>query len=308
MFSFQQYIKQYVRSLNPWVFGITTVFVALLVALNYTLGIETRIAHLQGNGARILAFFLLFFFVYGMAWWVHFAASGYFWPKNRSYYFLLVLAPLLFAIKAGLTDLSWIVPGPGTDPKSWLFYKMVLNWPLKAILMLGALWICWRGMGWEKPVSGLTRNNFSAGPYLLLFLLMIPLVALAATQPDFLKVYPKAALIGRLFPDSAAASWKYLLFELSYGSDFFTIELFFRGFLVLAFIRFAGKDAILPMAAFYCSIHFGKPLFECVTSYFGGLILGVIVYRTGSIWGGLIVHLGIAWLMELAGAVAKGWH
>lgn len=308
MFSFVQYIKQYARSLNSIVFGITTLFVALLVVLNYTLGIESRIAHLQGNGARILAFFLLFFFVYGMAWWVHYAASGYFWPKYRQFYFLLVLAPLLFAIKAGLADLSWILPSAGSDPKGWLYYKMVLNWPLKAILMLGVVWICWRLMEWEKPVSGLTRKNFSAAPYLLLFLLMIPLVALAATQPDFQNVYPKAALIGRLFPDSSPAYWKYLLFELSYGSDFFTIELFFRGFLVLAFIRFAGKDAILPMAAFYCSIHFGKPLFECITSYFGGLILGVIVYRTGSIWGGLIVHLGIAWLMELAGAVAKGWH
>jgi membrane protease YdiL (CAAX protease family) len=92
-----------------------------------------------------------------------------------------------------------------------------------------------------------------------------------------------------------------LLYELCYGSDFFTIELFFRGFLVLAFAQYVGKDAILPMAAFYCCIHFGKPLFECISSYFGGIILGVIVYRTKSIWGGLITHLGIAWLMEIAG-------
>jgi membrane protease YdiL (CAAX protease family) len=96
--------------------------------------------------------------------------------------------------------------------------------------------------------------------------------------------------------------WK-LLYELSYGIDFVTIEFFFRGFLILAFTRFAGKDAILPVAAFYCSIHFGKPLFECITSYAGGIILGAVVYNTRSIWGGLIVHLGIAWLMELAGYV-----
>src|SRR5690606_32481 len=96
-----------------------------------------------------------------------------------------------------------------------------------------------------------------------------------------------------------------LLFELSYGLDFFTIELFFRGFLILAFLRYAGKAAILPMAAFYCSIHFGKPLLECITSYFGGLILGVIVLHSRSIWGGLIVHLGIAWLMEVAGYIGR---
>ena len=94
--------------------------------------------------------------------------------------------------------------------------------------------------------------------------------------------------------------WKGL-YELSYGIDFVTIEFFFRGFLILAFARYAGKQAILPVAAFYCSIHFGKPLFECITSYFGGIILGAVVFNTRSIWGGLIVHLGIAWLMELAG-------
>jgi hypothetical protein len=26
-----------------------------------------------------------------------------------------------------------------------------------------------------------------------------------------------------------------------------------------------------------------------------------VVYNTGSIWGGLIVHLGIAWMMEAVG-------
>jgi hypothetical protein len=55
------------------------------------------------------------------------------------------------------------------------------------------------------------------------------------------------------------------------------------------------------MAAFYCTIHFGKPLGECITSFFGGLALGVLAYRTRSILGGLIIHLGLAWMMELGG-------
>jgi hypothetical protein len=61
------------------------------------------------------------------------------------------------------------------------------------------------------------------------------------------------------------------------------------------------------MATFYCSIHFGKPLFECISSYFGGLILGVIAYKTQSIMGGLAVHLGIAWLMEIGGYFGNLW-
>jgi hypothetical protein len=100
--------------------------------------------------------------------------------------------------------------------------------------------------------------------------------------------------------------WPWLLgYELSYGLDFVSIELFFRGFLVIALARYAGQYAILPMAAFYCTIHFGKPLGECISSFFGGLALGVIAWRTRSILGGLIVHLGLAWLMEVGGYIGN---
>jgi hypothetical protein len=130
---------------------------------------------------------------------------------------------------------------------------------------------------------------------------MVPLIAAASTQADFLAMYPKLKSFF-LTDENMNLSWLHkLLFELSYGSDFFSIEIFFRGFLILAFIKWVGKDAILPMACFYCTIHFGKPLGECISSYFGGLLLGIIVYNTRSMFGGLMIHLGIAWLMEIGG-------
>ncbi|HLX93826.1 MAG TPA: CPBP family intramembrane glutamic endopeptidase, partial [Puia sp.] len=127
------------------------------------------------------------------------------------------------------------------------------------------------------------------------------MVAFASIQYDFLFVYPK---LNSIMPtaDSSSYPWLYkLIFEISYGLDFINIELFFRGFLLLGLCGFAVSDTILPMASFYCCIHFGKPLLECVSSYFGGIALGIIAYRTKSIWGGLIIHLGIAWLMEFFG-------
>jgi len=138
-----------------------------------------------------------------------------------------------------------------------------------------------------------------------MLLIMIPLVAAASTQPDFLSMYPKLRDVEEVL-FNVDNKWLYqLLHELSYGSDFISVELFFRGFLILAFIKIVGKDAILPMACFYCTIHFGKPVGECISSYFGGLILGIVVYNTRSIVGGLIVHLGIAWLMELGGYIGN---
>ena len=70
-------------------------------------------------------------------------------------------------------------------------------------------------------------------------------------------MYPKLKNVQHL-SDQHNNGFYQLFYELSYGSDFIGIELFFRGFLVLAFVKWAGKDAILPMALFYCTIHFGK--------------------------------------------------
>ena len=185
------------------------------------------------------------------------------------------------------------------------YWDISLDWPIKTVVMLLFVFFLWKLFRFENPVAGMSTRNFTARPYLILLLLMLPLLSFAATQPDFLRVYPKLQKLDFL-ATYTTAKWKYdLFYELGYGSDFFSIELFFRGLLVLGFVRYVGKDAILPMAAFYCTIHFGKPLLECISSYFGGIILGVIVYRTQSIWGGLIAHLGIAWLMEVAGALGS---
>jgi hypothetical protein len=55
----------------------------------------------------------------------------------------------------------------------------------------------------------------------------------------------------------------------------------------------------------YCTLHFGKPMGEAVSSVFGGYILGVVAYETRSIWGGVIVHIGIAWMMEIIAFAQK---
>lgn len=91
-----------------------------------------------------------------------------------------------------------------------------------------------------------------------------------------------------------------LLFELAYGSSFFSVELFFRGFLILALSRFLGKDVVYPMVYAYCILHFGKPMGETISSIFGGYILGVIALESRNIWGGVLIHAGIAILMDIA--------
>ena len=43
----------------------------------------------------------------------------------------------------------------------------------------------------------------------------------------------------------------------------------------------------------YMMLHFGEPLAETMSSVFGGAILGLLSLRTNSIFGGVLVHMGI---------------
>lgn len=294
------FLRQYIISLNKTIFILTTLLVAILISINYSTGIEQRLSVRESFTERFVGFFLLYSFIFCSAYFIHFLITRHYFPPDKQFTWLLILSPAIFAFKIGSQHIS--APLTSSLPMPWnKAWQLLSDWPLKAFIILLLIIIIWHLLKYKKPVAGMTIRNFSAKPYLLLLLLMLPLIIFAATQPDFLHTYPKLKNISFL-EKYTTANWKYIfLYELSYGTDFFGIELFFRGLVVLAFARYVGKDAILPMAAFYCCIHFGKPLFECIFSYFGGIILGVIVYRTGSIWGGLITHVGIAWLMEAAG-------
>ena len=298
MRNFLDYFLTYWQRIPRIAFLGTIVVVAGLIAVNYTLGIERRIQGL-GSWYWVFAGQAVFFGAVVAAVWalqVRWGGAG----MDRGLLRLLLVAVLLFSAKMVHWDLSPWLPGSAGSLLN-RYCVVVTQLPAKLLLFLFVLWVL-RRIGWLEGV-GLTTEGFRAGPYLGLLLLLIPLVALASTQPDFLRVYPKVRTID-FMNNSPGPLWIWRAgYEFSYGLDFLSIELFFRGLLVIGLVRYAGEKAILPMAAFYCTIHFGKPLGECITSFAGGLALGVLAYRTKSVLGGLVVHLGLAWMMELGGWV-----
>ena len=288
-----RYLSEYIRGLHPVLTSVVTVFTAMLIILNYRFGIDQNIARLPG----FLPVFWFRYLVFLSAFLVPYIATQLITGKplfaRPAFLLLAFAAPAFFAMK---TAIHVDLPLPDA-----VYWNRVIYWPLLLMIMLVLLFITARLHRDPLPLYGFTRRNLDLRPYGIMLLIMIPLIALASTQPDFLQTYPKLQRLAGELSLAEIPGWKKLLFELSYGSDFISIELFFRGFLILAFLRYAGKDAILPMACFYCTIHFGKPLGECISSYFGGILLGVLVYHTRSVLGGLVVHLGIAWLMEIGG-------
>lgn len=161
------------------------------------------------------------------------------------------------------------------------------------------LYILYFSVKYFKPeFYGLRLNGAKVIPYFWLILFMIPLIYLASFQPDFLEAYPTYTDYYE-YRFLGTDQWVTAgIYELTYGFDFLSVELFFRGFMVIALSRFVGKDAILPMVAVYCFLHFGKPAGEAISSIFGGYILGILAYSSRNIYGGLIAHLGVAWGME----------
>jgi hypothetical protein len=295
------YIRSYFTHLNKIMLATCTLMTGLMIYINFSFHLDQWIEDRNSIAMSFYYRYIIFFLAFVLPYSFYFVLSGKNYFKNPLFIFLILIAPAIFSWKIAMSTEMQL-----TGNYMWNYYwNQVIYWPVRLITMALILAVIWKIFYRSDSFFGMTTRNFQWKPYLLMLLIMIPLIAAASTQQDFLNMYPKLKDVTTVLEDEKYKWFYHLLHELSYGSDFISVELFFRGFLILAFVKFAGKDAILPMACFYCTIHFGKPLGECISSYFGGLILGIVVFHTRSIIGGLMVHLGIAWLMELGGWIGN---
>ena len=295
------FIQRYTRELHKPVFAACSLLMALMIWINFHYKVDDFISTSQSKAVHFYYRYFIFLAAFVLPWCFYYFFEGKNYFKYTLVSIFIFISPAIFSWKMAMdTGLSIC-----EDFLCNEYWNQIIYWPARLIVLTGILFVLWISFYRNESFFGLTTKKFKWKPYLLLLLMMLPLIVAASTQKDFLSFYPKMQVVSG-FLETVSNSWFYkFLFELSYGSDFISIELFFRGFMVLAFVKFAGKDAILPMACFYCTIHFGKPLGECISSYFGGIFLGIVVYHTRSIYGGLVIHLGIAWLMELGGYIGN---
>lgn len=130
--------------------------------------------------------------------------------------------------------------------------------------------------------------------------MIAPVVFLMSYTAGFQKTYP--------FYSLASRSWfDFLLFEAFYAFQFFSLEFFFRGFLLHSIKRYVGAYAIFIMIVPYCMIHFGKPMPETFGAIGAGIILGTLSLRTNSIWGGVGIHVAVAVSMDICSLWQKGF-
>lgn len=305
MFASLSDIKQYIQSyyyavFKPWYFVAVLAMLSVILFVNYFQPFSAASNNFLKNFG---ADYCLYLFPFAAAYFLQYPFFGkqhYF--KNKWFWWLLLLAPAFFALRVNFNFHQQVIEKilQADVQQYWL---SVCNLLVRILILLFPVFIIWFIKDKNnQPFYG-NKSLKNIRPYFILLAMMLPLLLLASYQPAFIKKYPIALnVVGIDMPYKKLA---YLFFESCYALDFISIEFFFRGFLILAFVRICGMQAIIPAACFYCCIHLGKPMPEAISSFLGALLLGIISYHTKSIWGGVLIHIGMAWLMEILAFVQQ---
>jgi len=128
--------------------------------------------------------------------------------------------------------------------------------------------------------------------YLLCLGVVLPATYIVSRSPEFGNYYP--------FYKQSSRSWTdFLIWEAMYFSQFFGLEIFFRGFWLTGLRKSLGSGAIFAMIVPYCMIHYGKPYLETCGAVIAGVALGSVAMRTRSIYSGFLVHVTVALSMDM---------
>jgi membrane protease YdiL (CAAX protease family) len=227
-------------------------------------------------------------------------------PSQKAAAILVVAAvclilPRYFGQESSVRASAWL----SQLSAGWPYPRIHGNvyWGVFKLLNYGLLpYLCMRFV-LKRPLSDfgvrMVESRGALMTYAGMLVVIAPFVLIASGTQAFLHTYPKCA-------GAADGLGPLLVWELAYGLQFLMLELFFRGFLTFGLARSLGSLAIFVMTVPYAMIHFSKPLAECLGSIVAGIALGTVALRTGSIWGGVLVHCLVAWSMDLLALYRTG--
>ncbi len=280
-----------------------TIFIGIAITINYSFKFQSN--YIYSNDKTFIVCFRFFLF-YSLSWFIVAIPKLYFTQKlyklkSTEFWIKILLFIGLISITSGFRfDYKWF---EGIhDHQSRIYITKILT-QLKCLTVYTLPFILMAKI-YDKTTEGIYGLNLKFGngkTYLLLLALVAPLIIATSFTPDFIQAYPRFR-VWQFESMTLMPSWlSTSAFESVYILDFAMTEWMFRGALVIGMVALLGKDAILPMVSIYVFLHFGKPLGETISSFFGGYLLGVLAYSTRHIWGGVLLHAGIALIMEMMG-------
>ena len=119
-------------------------------------------------------------------------------------------------------------------------------------------------------------------------------IGLLLTALGILLIAPVLWLVGRgasmqdyYKPQLAGLPWNTFI-------DLFGWEFMFRGFILFAYARKFGPEALWLQAVPFALAHIGKPEIETLSTIFGGFAFGWVAYRTRSFVYPFLIHWFVA--------------
>lgn len=295
-----RFLKTHLREdFDARLYSVIGVFLAVIISLNYAFGFEDDYLETMQGYPKLLAYIFFYSIPYYFSIYIYAAFSNKkeifrrkdFWLKTS-------LAMFLLALDGSVPFLNDVLHRCVMPQVQFWAYKVTVNAVSFLTVLLPIVLFYFFYERKAQHGYGLTPQKFDVSPYFTMLFIMLPLLIGASFTESFQRQYP-------MYSRSMAHTYlnvpewvTVITYEIAYGSDFITVEYLFRGFMVIGMISILGRGSVITMAVVYCVLHFGKPPGEAFSSIFGGYILGVVAYETKSIWGGIIVHIGIAWLME----------
>ena len=160
---------------------------------------------------------------------------------------------------------------------------------LEFIIPLAIVLLVWR----EDPRRyGIGLGDWRLGLPIVIggIAVMALIIWFAGRLPDF-RTYYTATIDGR-------PMWRLII---DTGVDVFAWEFFFRGWLLWAFGRKYGTDAIWLQIIPFALMHMWKPEIEQLSTLIGGAFFGLLAWRTRSfLWGFLLHWFMVTWVLIVA--------
>jgi len=260
------------------------------------------IAPTYDDGTSMLRIPLIYIMVYFLVLIPSLAMHSELWRLRRwqVWVFPIILLTIDGAGQGYYGYMQW-ADEHGVTLKDRYYLRLVGSFMFRSVFIVLMLCVFRKLTEGRFGLFGLRRSTKYLRVYALIYVLLLPMFLYVSFTPQFLDYYPKMFID---YYDGALGwdRWQLTgLFELFYANDFIGVEGMFRGALVIGMSRWLGCRAVLPMALTYMCIHLGKPDLELCSSVIGGYILGVLAWRTHHLWGGIIIHLGIAMFFEAVG-------
>jgi membrane protease YdiL (CAAX protease family) len=141
---------------------------------------------------------------------------------------------------------------------------------------------------------GLQFGDYKVGLALsaMFFLVMLPAIWFFSATPDFSDKYPHLL--------STRNNWgEFYIYESGMLLYMISWEFIWRGFMLFGLKEKFGYYSVLIQMIPFVILHNGKPAPETFGAIAGGIVLGVLAFRTNSVLYCIITHMGIMFTIDL---------